>query len=152
MAQLFEITEKFNMPTQTPLLILQKTMVVVEGVARKLYPDTNIWEVSRPVLENWLREVKSPKSTIDTAINTSSEIIKRIPEFPMIMDKANYALQLMAEGKLNISSGNNNKLELEQLNLKNFRNNLIIGVLGIVIFVLLVFELVMSLKNKKILL
>ena len=57
----------------------------------------------------------------------------------MIMDKANYALQLMAEGKLNISSGNNNKLELEQLNLKNFRNNLIIGVLGIVIFVLLVF-------------
>ena len=57
----------------------------------------------------------------------------------MIMDKANYALQLMAEGKLNISSGNNNKLELEQLNLKNFRNNLIIGVLGIVIFALLVF-------------
>ena len=64
---------------------------------------------------------------------------KRIPEFPMIMDKANYALQLMAEGKLNISSGNNNKLELEQLNVKNFRNNLIIGVLGIVIFALLVF-------------
>ena len=121
LAQLFEITEKFNMPTQTPLLILQKTMVVVEGVARKLYPDTNIWEVSRPVLENWLKEVKSPKSTIDTAINTSSEILKRIPEFPMIMDKANYALQLMAEGKLNISSGNNNKLELEQLNLKKFQ-------------------------------
>tara|TARA_Y100000996_G_scaffold365016_1_gene309570 strand:+ start:3848 stop:5413 length:1566 start_codon:yes stop_codon:yes gene_type:complete len=139
LAQLFEITEKFNMPTQTPLLILQKTMVVVEGVARKLYPDTNIWEVSRPVLENWLRELKSPKSTIDTAINTSSEILKRIPEFPMIMDKANYALQLMAEGKLNINSGNNNKLELEQMNLKNFRNNIIIGFLGIVIFVLLVF-------------
>ena len=90
-------------------------------------------------MENWLRELKSPKSTIDTAINTSSEILKRIPEFPMIMDKANYALQLMAEGKLNISSGNNNKLELEQMNLKNFRNNLIIGFLGIVIFVLLVF-------------
>ena len=50
LAQLFEITEKFNMPTQTPLLLLQKTMVVVEGVARKLYPETNIWEVSRPVL------------------------------------------------------------------------------------------------------
>ena len=57
----------------------------------------------------------------------------------MIMDKANYALQLMAEGKLNISSRSNNKLELEQMNLKNFRNNLIIGFLGIVIFVLLVF-------------
>ena len=60
LAQLFEITEKFNMPTQPPLLLLQKTMVVVEGVARKLYPETNIWEVSKPVLEDWLKNVKSP--------------------------------------------------------------------------------------------
>ena len=47
------------MPTQPPLLLLQKTMVVVEGVARKLYPETNIWEVSRPVLEDWLKSMKS---------------------------------------------------------------------------------------------
>ena len=139
LAQLFEITEKFNMPTQTPLLILQKTMVVVEGVARKLYPETNIWEVSRPVLEDWLKEVKSPRSTFDTAINTSSEIIKRIPEFPDLMDKANYALQLMAEGKLNLGLRNNKNLEVEQIKLKNFKNNLIITFLGIVIVVLLVF-------------
>ena len=127
------------MPTQTPLLILQKTMVVVEGVARKLYPETNIWEVSRPVLEDWLKEVKSPRSTFDTAINTSSEIIKRIPEFPDLMDKANYALQLMAEGKLNLGLRNNKNLEVEQIKLKNFKNNLIITFLGIVIVVLLVF-------------
>ncbi len=139
LAQLFEITEKFNMPTQTPLLILQKTMVVVEGVARRLNPETNIWEVSRPVLEKWLKDIKSPKTTIDTAINTSAEIIKRIPEFPDIMDKANYALQLMAEGKLNLRGVNNKSLEFEQMKLKNFRNNLIIGFLGIVIFGLLVF-------------
>jgi ubiquinone biosynthesis protein len=139
LAQLFEITEKFNMPTQTPLLILQKTMVVVEGVARKLYPETNIWEVSRPVLEEWLKSVKSPKSTLDTAINTSSEIIKRIPNFPDVMDKASYALQLMAEGKLNLGQANNKNLELEQMKLKSFRNNLVVGFLGIVIFVLLVF-------------
>ncbi len=139
LAQLFEITEKFNMPTQTPLLILQKTMVVVEGVARKLYPETNIWEVSRPVLEEWLKSVKSPKNTLDTAINTSAEIIKRIPDFPDFMDKANYALQLMAEGKLNLGIGNNKNLEIEQMKLKNFRNNLIIVFFGIVITILLVF-------------
>jgi len=51
--QLFEITEKFNMQTQPQLLLLQKTMVVVEGVARKLNPNTNIWKTSKPVLENW---------------------------------------------------------------------------------------------------
>tara|TARA_X000001036_G_scaffold5588_1_gene5064 strand:- start:268 stop:1833 length:1566 start_codon:yes stop_codon:yes gene_type:complete len=139
LAQLFEITEKFNMPTQTPLLLLQKTMVVVEGVSRKLYPETNIWEVSRPVLEDWLKSIKGPKSTLDTAINTSTEIIKRIPDFPDLMDKANYALQLMAEGKLNLGLGNNKNLEMEQMKLKNFRNNLIIGFFGIVILMLLVF-------------
>jgi len=139
LAQLFEITEKFNMPTQTPLLLLQKTMVVVEGVSRKLYPETNIWEVSKPVLEDWLKNIKSPKSTLDTAINTSAEIIKRIPDFPDLMDKANYALQLMAEGKLNLGLGNNKNLEIEQMKLKNFKNNLIIGFFGIVIFILLVF-------------
>ena len=139
LAQLFEITEKFNMPTQTPLLLLQKTMVVVEGVARKLYPETNIWEVSRPVLEDWLKSTKSPKSTLDTALNTSAEIIKRIPDFPDLMDRANYALQLMAEGKLNVGFGYNKNLEIEQMRLKNFRNNLIIGFFGIVIVILLVF-------------
>ena len=139
LAQLFEITEKFNMATQTPLLLLQKTMVVVEGVARKLYPETNIWNVSRPVLEDWLKSIKSPKSTLNTAINTSTEIIKRIPDFPDFIDKANHALQLMAEGKLNIGVSNNKNLEIEQMKLKNFRNNVITGFLGIVIFALLVF-------------
>ncbi len=139
LAQLFEITEKFNMPTQTPLLLLQKTMVTVEGVARKLYPETNIWEISRPVLEEWIKGIKSPKATIDKAINTSSEILKRIPDFPDFMDKANYALQLLAEGKLNIGLKNNRGLEVEEIKLKNLRNNIIISFLGIVIVVLLVF-------------
>jgi len=44
------------MATQPSLLLLQKTMVVVEGVARTIYPETNIWEVSRPVLESWLKK------------------------------------------------------------------------------------------------
>ena len=139
LAQLFEITEKFNMATQPPLLLLQKNMVVVEGVARKLYPETNIWEVSRPVLEDWLKNIKSPKSTIDTALSTSAEIIKRIPNFPELMDRADYALKLMAEGKLNLGVGNSKSLEIEQMKLKNFRNNIIIGFFGIVIISLLVF-------------
>ena len=42
------------MQTQIQLLLLQKTMVVVEGVARKIDPDTNIWNISKPILEEWL--------------------------------------------------------------------------------------------------
>jgi ubiquinone biosynthesis protein len=139
LAQLFGITEKFNMPTQTQLLLLQKTMVVVEGVARKLYPETNIWEVSRPILEDWIKNVKGPKATIDNTINASAEIFKRIPDLPNFMDKANQALQLIAEGKLNIGIQNNKNLEVEQMKLKSLKNNIVISILSIVIFALLVF-------------
>ena len=76
---------------------------------------------------------------MDTAINTSSEIIKRIPDLPDLMDKANYALQLMSEGKLKLGLGNNKNLEIEQMKLRNLRNNLIISFFGIVIVILLVF-------------
>ena len=127
------------MPTQTQLLLLQKTMVVVEGVSRKLYPETNIWKVSRPVLENWIKSYKSPESNLSQAIETSSEILKRVPDLPNFMDKANYALQLIAEGKLNLSVSNNKGLEMEKIKLKSLRNNIIIGILTIVILFLLVF-------------
>ena len=139
LSQLFEITEKFNMSTQTQLLLLQKTMVVVEGVARKLYPKTNIWNVSKPILENWLESLKGPKATINNAINTSTEVLKRIPDLPEFMDKANHALQLIAEGKLNLINSSNKALEIEKYKTKSFRNNIIITILGIVIFSRLVF-------------
>ena len=139
LSQLFEITEKFNMPTQTQLLLLQKTMVVVEGVARKLYPETNIWNVSRPILENWLESLKGPKATISSAFDTSSEILKRIPDLPEFIDKANYALKLIAEGKFNLTNTNKSSLEVEKLKIRSFRNNIIISILGIVILLLVVF-------------
>ena len=127
------------MATQTQLLLLQKTMVVVEGVARKLYPETNIWNVSRPVLESWLESLKGPKATLSSAVNTSSEILKRIPDLPEFMDKANYAIQLIAEGKLNIINTKNNNLELEKLKIKSFRNNVLISILGFIILIFVVF-------------
>ena len=80
--QLFDVTEKFNMQTQPQLLMLQKTMVVVEGVARKLNPDTNIWETSKPVLESWLKETKDPINTLNEGLKSTTEVIKRLPDFP----------------------------------------------------------------------
>ena len=139
LSQLFEITEKFNMATQTQLLLLQKTMVVVEGVARKLYPETNIWNVSKPILENWLESLKGPQATISSAIDTSGEILKRIPDLPNFMDKANHALQLIAEGKLNLTNTNNSTLEIEKLRLKSFRNNILISIFSFVILLFVVF-------------
>ena len=139
LGQLFEITEKFNMQTQTQLLLLQKTMVVVEGVARKLDPDTNIWEVSRPVLENWIKSVKGPESALNKTIELSKDILERIPDLPKVMDNANITLQMIAEGKLNLNNLKGKNFEVEELKLRNLRNNMVIVFLGIVIGVFIVF-------------
>ena len=137
--QLFDVTEKFNMQTQPQLLMLQKTMVVVEGVARKLNPNTNIWTTSKPVLENWLRETKDPIKTINETLNTTSEVIKRLPEFPEIMDKANQALTFLANGQIPQNSNSYNALNDKKSEMMAFRNQSVISLLILVIIGLLVF-------------
>ena len=140
LGQLFEITEKFNMQTQIQLLLLQKTMVVVEGVARNLDPDTNIWNISRPILEDWLRDVKDPINKAGEVINEASEVLKRLPDLPLIMDRANDVMTLVAEGKFNPNTLAYYSLKEEKLKLELIRNKILGGVLILVIFVLLVFK------------
>ena len=137
--QLFDVTAKFNMQTQPQLLMLQKTMVVVEGVARKLNPDTNIWTTSKPVLESWLKETKDPITTFNETLQNTSEVIKRLPEFPEIMDKANQALTYLASGQIPQNSNSYSALNNKKTEMTAFRNQSIIGLLVLVIFSLLVF-------------
>jgi len=137
--QLFDVTAKFNMQTQPQLLMLQKTMVVVEGVARKLNPNTNIWETSKPVLENWLKETKNPINSINDTLKNTSEAIKRLPEFPEIMDKANQALSFLASGQIPQNSNSYFALNEKKLEMTAFRNQTVISLLLLVIFSLLVF-------------
>ena len=127
------------MQTQPQLLMLQKTMVVVEGVARKLNPDTNIWTTSKPVLENWLRETKDPINTITDTLSNTSEVIKRLPEFPEIMDKANQALTFLASGQIPHNSNSYTALNNKKSEMTAFRNQSIISLLVLVIVGLLVF-------------
>jgi len=140
LSQLFEITEKFNMQTQIQLLLLQKTMVVVEGVARKLDPDANIWSISRPILENWLKEVKDPINKASEAVTEISEVLKRLPDLPIILDRANDVMTLIAEGKFNPNTLAYRSLREEELKLELMRNKILGGVLVLVIFVLIVFK------------
>ena len=137
--QLFDVTEKFNMQTQPQLLLLQKTMVVVEGVARKLNPDTNIWETSKPVLEKWLKETKDPINNLTETLKDSAEVLKKIPELPKIMDKANQALTFMASGKIPQESNSFSALNEKKLEMKSFRNQSIIGLLLLVFLGVIVF-------------
>ncbi len=137
--QLFDITEKFNMQTQPQLLLLQKTMVVVEGVARKLNENTNIWETSKPVLENWLKETKDPINKLTDTIKDSAEVLKKLPELPKIMDQANQALSYLASGNIPQNSNSYSALKIKELEMKSFRNQSIIGLLLLVFLGIIVF-------------
>ncbi len=137
--QLFEITEKFNMQTQPQLLLLQKTMVVVEGVARKLNPNTNIWDTSKPVLEKWLKETKDPINNFTNTLKDSAEVLKKLPELPKIMDKANQALTYLASGNIPHHSNSYSALNEKKQEMKSFRNQSIIGFLFLVFIGIIVF-------------
>jgi len=81
LTQLFEITNQFNMKTQPQLLLLQKTMVVVEGVAREYDPNLNIWTESEPILNelNKIDFVNKFNFSTDEVINRAKDIIINLP-------------------------------------------------------------------------
>ena len=62
---MFAVTERFQMETQPELLLLQKTMVVIEGVARELADDVNIWQLAKPLVSKWMMEHMGPKAKIE---------------------------------------------------------------------------------------
>jgi ubiquinone biosynthesis protein len=83
LAHLFEVTERFGMQTRTELILLQRSMVVVEGVARSLDPRMNIWEAARPVVEAHLRDALGPAALARDLLRTArvlSRISARLPE------------------------------------------------------------------------
>ena len=137
--QLFDITDKFNMQTQPQLLMLQKTMVVVEGVARKLNPETNIWETSRPVLEKWLRETKDPINNFTETLKDTAEVIRKLPKLPEMMEKTNQALTFLAGGKIPQNSNSYSAYKEKELEMKSFRNQSFIGIILLVFLGFIVF-------------
>ena len=79
LAQLFAVTEKFNMEAQPQLLLLQKTMLVAEGVGRRLCPDVNMWELARPLIEDWMLEHMGPEARIRDAADSMLDLVERLP-------------------------------------------------------------------------
>ncbi len=76
---LFAITRDFDMQTQPHLLLLQKTMVMVEGIATQLYPGINLWDVAAPFVREWIRDELRPEAAIADRIRTDTETLLRIP-------------------------------------------------------------------------
>ena len=84
---LFSITRDFDMPTQPHLLLLQKTMVMNEGVATALDPDINMWETAEPFLSEWIRSELGPEAYYADRIIELVRAAKKIPELIQRLDE-----------------------------------------------------------------
>lgn len=86
LSYLFEVTEKFGMQTRTELILLQRTMVVVEGVARSLNPNINIWQSARPVVELYIRENVGPQALLRDLVRTARVLGRFGPRLPQLAE------------------------------------------------------------------
>ncbi|MEM6762537.1 MAG: 2-polyprenylphenol 6-hydroxylase [Pseudomonadota bacterium] len=100
LTQLFEVTDLFHMATQPQLIMLQKTMVVVEGVARSLDPNLDIWRVSEPVVKDWMTSQLGPAGTIRKAQDSAGALVDAVlaaPELAKRVDRLSKDLERVLE-------------------------------------------------------
>ncbi len=88
LSYLFEVTDRFGMETRTELILLQRTMVVVEGVARSLDPHINIWTTARPVVEGYIADNVGPKALARDLIRTGRVLSRFGPRLPQLAEAA----------------------------------------------------------------
>ncbi|WP_415233609.1 2-polyprenylphenol 6-hydroxylase [Pseudorhodobacter sp.] len=86
LAYLFDVTERFGMETRTELILLQRTMVVVEGVARSLNPQTNIWHDARPIVESYIKDNVGPKALLSDLKKTVMVLARFGPKLPGLVE------------------------------------------------------------------
>ena len=86
LAYLFEVTERFGMATRTELILLQRTMVVVEGVARGLDPNINIWTVAKPVVEDYIKTNIGPRALMRDLRKTALVLTRFAPKLPNLVE------------------------------------------------------------------
>lgn len=88
LSYLFEVTERFGMETRTELILLQRTMVVVEGVARSLSPEINIWQVAKPVVESYIKDSIGPRAALRDLRRTMAILSHYGPRLPGLVESA----------------------------------------------------------------
>jgi len=122
--QLFRTAGRFNMEVQPSLVLLQKTLLNVEGLGKQLYPDLDLWQTAYPFLENWQKQRLSPLNNLRKVRDKLPEWLEQAPEIPELVHAAlqagatNSSRQLV-EQRLQ-------KLETAQLARNSHRNSAIL--------------------------
>ena len=127
---LFQSTRQYGLSLQTSLVLLQKTLIHIEGMGRQIYPDLDFWGIAEPYLDNWLREQFSPLKLKDYIIENKEDILLKASEFPGIVYEALDELRSYSKIK------QSNDKKIEELKLQLSKQKYLIRVIGIGIIVI----------------
>lgn len=103
--RLFQTARRFNMEVQPQLVLLQKTLLNIEGLGRQLYPDLDLWKTAKPFLENWMNEQVGTKALLRGFRKNLPFIAEKLPEFP----------ELLFEAVKKISEGENHQQQTQDM-------------------------------------
>lgn len=82
---LFQTARRFNMEVQPQLVLLQKTLLNIEGLGRQLYPDLDLWKTAKPFLENWMKERMGPKGVYRSIKQQAPDWLEKLPHMPQLL-------------------------------------------------------------------
>ncbi|KXS39666.1 MAG: ubiquinone biosynthesis protein [Halomonadaceae bacterium T82-2] len=85
---LFQTARRFNMEVQPQLVLLQKTLLNIEGLGRQLYPDLDLWQTAKPYLERWMKERAGPRGLWASLQKQAPELSRQLPELPVLAHQA----------------------------------------------------------------
>jgi ubiquinone biosynthesis protein len=86
--RLFQTARRFDMHVQPQLVLLQKTLLNIEGLGRQLYPELDLWQTAKPFLEKWFKERMGPKAKLNQLMAHFPELAQQLPEVPALLYKA----------------------------------------------------------------
>jgi ubiquinone biosynthesis protein len=118
--RLFDTARRFNMEVQPQLVLLQKTLLNIEGLGRELYPDLDLWETAQPVLEDWVRQRSDPREGVKNLIQRWPEITGDLERLP---DLVHRVVRNAADGKLTVKVSDAGLDELAQAVRASTRQN-----------------------------
>lgn len=85
MLQLFQVARRYQMVVQPQLVLLQKTLLAVEGLGRQLYPELDLWATAKPFLEKWMHEQKGPKALLKHVRENIPFLVEQLPYMPRLI-------------------------------------------------------------------
>lgn len=135
---LFQSTRQYGLSLQTSLVLLQKTLIHIEGMGRQIYPELDFWGIAEPYLDDWLTEQFSPLKLKDYILENKEDLLFKASEVPVIVYEALDELRSYSKTK----KSNDEKISNLELQLSN--QKYLLRVIGIVIIVSLAIMMIVS--------